>query len=69
MRLSVQLALILAALFVTPAAGQTNSPPQAEQIARLVRQLDADRYESREQAARALAEIGTTALPDLQKAR
>ena len=69
MRLSVQLALILAALFVTPAAGQTNSPPQAEQIARLVRQLDADRYESREQAARALAEIGTTALPDLRKAR
>ncbi len=42
---------------------------QPEQIARLIRQLDADRFEDRERAARELLEIGMPAVEPLRAAR
>lgn len=55
--------LLLTAWLTAQAAGQT------ERITELIRQLDADRYEVREQASRALAEIGTPALVALRQAK
>lgn len=53
------------------AAGQDLLSPAAQQdkIARLIRELDGDRYEGREQASQALREIGTPALAALRQAR
>ena len=64
------LAVLLAAASWSIGTGQppTEAALQAE-VARLIRQLDADRYEQREQASLALRQIGTPALAALRQAR
>ncbi|HZN32940.1 MAG TPA: transglutaminase family protein [Pirellulaceae bacterium] len=64
------LAVLLAAASWSIGTGQPPPEPalQAE-VARLIRQLDADRYEQREQASQALRQIGTPALAALRQAR
>jgi hypothetical protein len=48
--------------------GLQAADPDGSRIARLVRQLDSDRYAERESAARELARAGAAALPELRRA-
>jgi WD40 repeat protein len=50
--------------FETP----TGKGPSSAEISRMIRDLDADRYVTREQASKELAEAGARALPALQRA-
>jgi hypothetical protein len=72
MRLAVRttLALLAVALGSHPAAAQhSDAAALAREIGTLIGQLDADRYDVREQASRKLGEIGIPALAALRQAR
>lgn len=69
-------ALAAAMVAAASALALADPPPAAEepavspeQIARLIAQLDADKFDDRERATRALAEIGWPAVEALRKAR
>jgi regulator of sirC expression with transglutaminase-like and TPR domain len=65
----VWLILIVVALISHDSAAQEAAAPEQEQLARLIRRLDSDRFEDRERAARELLEIGLPAVEALQAAR
>jgi tetratricopeptide (TPR) repeat protein len=60
------LAVLLAA--AAPRAAEPPGPPSREDIARWVKQLGAEDFETREQASKKLWEAGARAEPDLEKA-
>src|SRR5687768_3071840 len=72
MRLAIRIALSFVSLTFSPQlafAQQSDDAAQNAKIARLIEQLDADRYEVREQASRQLGDIGMPALAALRHAR
>jgi regulator of sirC expression with transglutaminase-like and TPR domain len=68
MRLTCQL-LLLALAAATPGGAALLADEPEQRIARLIEQLDADKFDVRERASRDLAEIGMPALPALEAAR
>ena len=72
MRLAVKIVLSCVAWTFSPQLAFAQRPDDAAlnaKIARLIEQLDADRYEVREQASRQLGDIGMPALAALRQAR
>jgi hypothetical protein len=71
-RSAVAMILVFVALRGPAAAGpgeqDTKGQPSPETVARLITELGADRFQSREEASTALEKLGFTAMPALRKA-